>query len=88
VATDLKSKRVDEESRSLPMGAFQRGLYVSAIEAFRRQSAGAPGRHLALLHRLRLLCSDPGDGGAETLEPIEIYRSRSPKLDWLIDTLD
>lgn len=88
VATDLKSKRVDEESRSLPMGAFQRGLYVSAIETFRRQSAGAPGRHLALLHRLRLLCSDPGDGGAETLEPIEIYRSRSPKLDWLIDTLD
>ena len=88
VATDLKSKKVDDESRSLAMSAFQRGLYVSAIDTFRRQPSSAAGRHLALLHRLRLLCSDPGDGTTETLEPIEMYRSQSPKLDWLIDTLD
>ncbi|TYC83806.1 DEAD/DEAH box helicase [Novosphingobium sp. BW1] len=87
VATDLKDKRIDEESRSLTMSPFQRGLYVGAIDAFRRSGA-APGSHLALLHKLRLLCSDPDESAGGTLDAIESYRTRSPKLDWLLDTLD
>lgn len=87
VATDLKSKVVDEPSRSLGMSPFQRGLYVTAIEAFRRQQNAAPGSHLALLHQLRHLCSDPGRGHDDALDPIDVYRTRSPKLDWLIETL-
>ncbi|UAK24042.1 DEAD/DEAH box helicase [Sphingomonas nostoxanthinifaciens] len=86
VATDLKDKIVDGASRNLPMSGFQRGLYVGAIERFRKQAASAG--HLALLHRLRLLCSEPsGNGAIETFDPIDTYRSRSPKLDWLIEEL-
>lgn len=87
VATDLKDKRVDEESRRLVISPFQRGLYVAAIDTFRR-SAAAPGSHLALLHKLRLLCSDPDEAHGGTLDPVDSYRTRSPKLDWLIETLE
>lgn len=87
VATDLKAKVVDESSRSLDMSTFQRGLYVGAIDAFRRAGA-APGSHLALLHKLRLLCSDPDESAGSAYDPVESYRARSPKLDWLIDVLE
>lgn len=87
VATDLKDKRIDKDSRSLAMSPFQRGLYVGAIDGFRRSGA-APGSHLALLHKLRLICSDPDETAGGTLDPVESYRTRSPKLDWLIDTLE
>lgn len=86
VATDLKDKIVDGGSRSLPMSSFQRSLYVGAIDSFRKQAAAAG--HLALLHRLRLLCSEPsGNGEIETFDAIDSYRTRSPKLDWLIEEL-
>ncbi|ANI78201.1 Non-specific serine/threonine protein kinase [Sphingobium sp. EP60837] len=87
VATDLKAKVVDEESRSLDMSPFQRGLYVGAIDTFRRSGA-APGSHLALLHKLRLLCSDPDENAGSAYDPVESYRARSPKLDWLIEVLE
>ncbi len=88
VAADLKAKTIDGPSRGLPMSVFQRGLYVSSIEAFRRQEGAAPGAHLALLHRLRLLCSEPcGGEGREGFDALEAYRARSPKLAWLIETL-
>lgn len=89
VATDLKSKIVDEESRRLPMSVFQRGLYVGAIEASRRATdAASSGGHLALLYQLRLLCSNPGSVDDRTYDPIALYRARSPKLDWLIRTIE
>ena len=70
------------------MSVFQRGLYVSAVEAFRRREGAPAGGHLALLHKLRLLCSEPGGGeGGGGFEALEAYRARSPKLDWLIETL-
>lgn len=85
VAADLKRKVVDESSRTLAMSPYQRGLYVGAIESFRREQR--PGAHLALLHRLRLLCSEPA--GETTSYPAhEEYRTRSPKLDWLVTTLE
>jgi SNF2 family DNA or RNA helicase len=87
VATDLKDKIVDGASRSLPMSGFQRGLYVGAIEGFRKQASGAAG-HLGLLHRLRLLCSEPSaNAESDAFDPIDAYRRRSPKLDWLIEEL-
>lgn len=85
VAADLKSKVVDESSRLLPISPFQRGLYVNAIESFRREQR--PGAHLALLHRLRMLCSEP-TGGQGSYPALEDCRSRSPKLDWLISKLE
>lgn len=87
VAADLKAKVVDPASRRLPMSVSQRGLYVGAIEGFRARADKA-GAHLGLLHRLRLICSEPGDAnGAEAYDAVEAYRVRSPKLDWLIATL-
>jgi hypothetical protein len=87
VAADLKAKLVDPASRRLAMSTAQRTLYVSAIEGFRTQPEKA-GAHLGLLHRLRLICSEPS-GGEElgSYDPIAGYRTRSPKMDWLIDTL-
>lgn len=85
VAADLKSKVVDEPSRLLPMSPFQRGLYVNAIDSFRREQR--PGAHLALLHRLRMLCSEP-TGGQGSYPALDDCRSRSPKLDWLVSTLE
>lgn len=67
------------------MSPFQRGLYVGAIDSFRREQR--PGAHLALLHRLRMLCSEP-TGGFASFPPLEDCRSRSPKLDWLVSTLE
>lgn len=87
VATDLKAKWVDKVSRSLDMSPFQRGLYVGAIDAFRRSGA-APGSHLALLHKLRLLCSNPDEAAGGLLDQVESYRTRSPKLAWLIEKLE
>ena len=87
VAADLKEKVIDGASRRLPMSGLQRSLYVGAIEGFRRD-AGRAGAHLGLLHRLRLICSEPsGSDAAATYDAIDGYRARSPKLDWLLDTL-
>lgn len=85
VAADLKRKLVDTPSRTLAMSPFQRGLYVSAIEAFRKEQR--PGAQLALLHRLRLLCSEPG-GELKSFPSIDEYKARSPKFNWLMSTLD
>ena len=87
VAADLKDKLVDEECRRLPMSAFQRGLYAGAIDAFKRKAENTNSAgHLGLLHRLRLLCSEPG-GASASFDGLAPYRSRSPKLDWLISLL-
>src|SRR5262249_51544851 len=79
-------------SRMLLSG-HQRALYSQAIQLFKQRSdARAPGpfkNHLALLHYLRLICTDPRRHGLEvfTPEPLEDYRGRAPKLDWLLGTL-
>ncbi len=88
VAADLKAKVVDVESRRLPMSGLQRGLYVSAIEGFRAQADRA-GAHLGLLHRLRLICSEPAQAEeATSYDGLAHYRARSPKLNWLLTTLE
>lgn len=89
VAADLKDKIVDNGSRCLPMSQWQRSLYVASIEAFRtKPNKAANGGVLALLHKLRLLCSDPRtDNTLDTFDTVELTRDRSPKLDWLLTTL-
>jgi hypothetical protein len=87
VATELKAKLVDGASRRLPLSDEQRRLYVGAIEGYRRE-AGRQGAALALLHRLRLVCSEPGAGSSSEFEDLDRYRAMSPKLDWLIRTVN
>jgi hypothetical protein len=92
VAKDLPAKIEVEACRNLPMSAFQRTLYSQAIEMFKRRGeSGVPFKNaLGLLHHLRLLCTDPKPRGRTQFvaEPLREYRSRSPKLHWLLDELE
>jgi hypothetical protein len=72
----------------------QRALYSHAIRLFKERNeptARVPFKnHLGLLHYLRLICTDPRRPGLEvfTPEPLEEYRVRAPKLDWLLRSLE
>lgn len=93
VARDLPKKIVVEECRALPLSSAQRELYGRAIESFRRRNepgANSPFKnHLGLLHYLRLICTDPRRYGLDVFkpEPLALYRTRAPKLDWLLSQL-
>ena len=93
VAKDLPRKIVVEPCRRLPLSAKQRELYGRAIELFKRRNdpgANVPFKnHLGLLHYLRLICTDPRRHGLDVFkpEPLADYRSRAPKLDWLLTEL-
>ncbi|HRD97084.1 MAG TPA: restriction endonuclease, partial [Rubrivivax sp.] len=93
VAKDLPRKIVVEPCRRLPLSAKQRELYGRAIELFKRRNelgANVPFKnHLGLLHYLRLICTDPRRLGLDVFkpEPLAEYRSRAPKLDWLLNEL-
>jgi SNF2 family DNA or RNA helicase len=93
VAKDLPKKIVVEDCRRLPLSTTQRQLYAWAIENFKKR--GEPGlhtpfrNHLALLHYLRLVCTDPRRYGLTVFqpEPLAEYRQAAPKLDWLLKQL-
>ena len=93
VAKDLKAKIVIDECKQLPLSDHQRTLYGNAIELFRRRrepgSASTFSNQLSLLHYLRLVCTDPQRTGLDTFvaEPIDAYRTKAPKLDWLMSRL-
>jgi SNF2 family DNA or RNA helicase len=62
------------------------------LEQFKRRrdpDQSSPfSNHLGLLHYLRQICTDPHPHGETfTPEPLADYRKKSPKLDWLLDTL-
>ncbi len=90
VAKDLPRKIVVDSCR-LPLSSQQRALYARAIELFKlRGQPGIPFKNaLGLLHYLRQLCTDPKGHGRPGFvpEPLSNYRARSPKLDWLLQTL-
>lgn len=94
VARDLPKKIVVERCRKLPLSVRQRELYARAIELFKRRNdpgANVPFKnHLGLLHYLRLICTDPRRHGLDVFkpEPLQEYRARAPKLDWLIQELE
>ncbi len=93
VATNLPRKIVVQSCQKLPLSARQRELYARAIELFKRRndpgSRGPFKNHLGLLHYLRLICTDPRRHGLDVFkpEPLDDYRSRAPKLDWLLTQL-
>ncbi|MFO1342166.1 MAG: SNF2-related protein [Burkholderiales bacterium] len=93
VAKGLPRKIVVEPCRKLPLSAKQRELYGRAIELFKRRNepgANVPFKnHLGLLHYLRLICTDPRRHGVNGFrpEPLAEYRTRAPKLDWLLSEL-
>lgn len=79
--------------RKLPLSPRQRDLYARAIELFKRRhepGANVPFKnHLGLLHYLRLICTDPRRHGLDVFkpEPLAEYRTRAPKIDWLLGEL-
>lgn len=93
VAKDLPRKIVVDACRKLPLSPKQRELYARAIELFKRRNepgANVPFKnHLGLLHYLRLICTDPRRHGLDVFrpEPLTEYRTRAPKLDWLLSEL-
>jgi hypothetical protein len=93
VAKDLPQKVVVDAARSLKMSRYQRELYSKALELYRSRrdpnSVSPFKNQLGLLHYLRKVCTDPRDiGRIFAEEPLEEARSRSPKLHWLVDTLE
>lgn len=94
VARDLPQKIVVQDCRTLPLSLKQRELYARAIELFKRRNdpgANVPFKnHLGLLHYLRLVCTDPRRHGLDVFkpEPLTEYRTRAPKLDWLLKELE
>ena len=91
VAKDLPRKIVVDSCRTLGLSTQQRALYARAVELFKKRGQpGVPFKNaLGLLHHLRLLCTDPKRHGLTAFvpEPLSDYRTRSPKLDWLLKTL-
>lgn len=92
VAKDLP-KKTAVPARMLISG-HQRSLYSHAIQLFKKRNdpaARVPFKnHLGLLHYLRLICTDPRRYGLDVFvpEPLSEYRTRAPKLAWLLQTLE
>lgn len=92
VAKDLKPKH--EKVELLQMSVAQRKLYADALDVFKKRRdpvrRGPLTNHLGLLQYLRWLCTDPKEVGRQVFvpEPLKDYRRKSPKLDWLIRTLE
>jgi hypothetical protein len=91
VAKDLPPK-TDVPSK-VPLSPQQRSLYAHAVNAFKSRhepDVVSPFKnHLGLLHYLRLICTDPRRIGLSVFrpEPLADYRTRAPKLAWLLVTL-
>jgi superfamily II DNA or RNA helicase len=94
VAKTLPQKVIVDACRKLPLSITQRNLYAKAIEDFKRRSdpdVRSPFKnHLGLLQYLRLVCTDPRRHGLTVFkpEPLDQYREKAPKLDWLLDQLE
>jgi Superfamily II DNA/RNA helicases, SNF2 family len=93
VARDLPEKKLVEDGCKLPLSTDQRNLYAHAVDQFRRRNeegVASPFKNaLGLLQYLRLICTDPRRYGLDAVisEPIDTYRRRAPKMDWLLATL-
>lgn len=94
VAKDLPQKIVVDDCRRLRLSTAQRNLYAKAIADFKKRndpSASVPFKnHLGLLQYLRLVCTDPRRHGLTAFkpEPLTEYRTKAPKLDWLLRQLE
>lgn len=93
VAKELPPKIIVEDCRALALSTTQRNLYAKAIDSFKKRNDEASQspfkNHLGLLHYLRLVCTDPRPYGLSVFKPEAVaeYRSKAPKLNWLLLTL-
>lgn len=89
VAKDLPAKIEDQASRSLPMHALQRNLYLSEVAQYsqkqqmQEQLEQRESGMLGLLHRLKLVCAHPF-----SVQPDPRLREHSPKLQWMLAQLE
>ncbi|RYJ59212.1 type I Zorya anti-phage system protein ZorD [Pseudomonas songnenensis] len=89
VAKDLPAKIEDQECRKLQMHSLQRNLYLSEVAQYtqkqqmQEQLEQRESGMLGLLHKLKLVCAHPF-----SVQPDPRLREHSPKLQWLLSTLD
>lgn len=95
VATDLLPKTEDASCRAIPISGEQRRLYAELLAAYNAKIAAADSKRvgqamLGMLHHLRLLCAHPVPMGmsADISRPLHEAIVASPKLGWLLDTLE
>ncbi|WP_420192145.1 DEAD/DEAH box helicase, partial [Enterobacter kobei] len=87
--TLLTSGCTNQRGAGQPLSAPQRQLYLSSIANWQQQQALSEGMQqagagmLGLLHRLKLICAHPA-----VVNPEPRYREASPKLNWMLKTLD
>jgi len=91
----LPPKTEATDCRVLPISNTQRRLYAEALAAHRAKiDACDPTKvgqaMLGMLHHLRVLCAHPVPMGqvADTSQPLTDALAASPKLAWLLKTLD
>lgn len=93
VAKDLPEKIIVQECQALLMSTYQLSIYSQALDLYSRrfkEGAQSPFKNmLGLIQYLKIICTDPRHIGTEatTSEPIEEYRKKTPKMDWLIKQL-
>ena len=92
---NLPAKTEAPDCRALPISNVQRRLYAEALAAHRAKiDASDPTKvgqaMLGMLHHLRVLCAHPVPMGqvADISQPLWDARATSPKLAWLLKTLD
>lgn len=89
VARDLPNKIEVTSCKKLPLSGPQKQLYLSSIANWQQQQALSEGMQqagtgmLGLLHRLKLICAHPA-----VVNPEPRYQEGSPKLNWMLKTLD
>ncbi|MDP2835163.1 MAG: DEAD/DEAH box helicase, partial [Pseudomonadota bacterium] len=91
----LPPKMEAPDCRALPISNAQRRLYAEALAAHRAKIAACDSTKvgqamLGMLHHLRVLCAHPVPMGqvADTSQPLPDALEASPKLAWLMATLD
>lgn len=95
VITDLPPKTEDPHCKALTISNVQRRLYAEALATHRAKIAASDPKRvgqamLGMLHHLRVLCAHPVAMGqvADIGQPLHEALAASPKLDWLISTLE
>lgn len=91
VAKDLPQKIDVADCRNILLSPYQRQLYSHAVNLFKTGNIDGPiANHLGMIQYLRQLCTDPRPIGHATdiHEPLSEYIKKSPKLRWLLDTLE
>lgn len=89
MAKDLPQKLEDVTCKNLAMIPLQRDLYISSVADYKKQQKiqeelAQPGvGMLGLLHKLKLICAHP-----YSIRQDKRLEDRSPKLEWLMHTLE